>query len=221
MAARKTKLRIFIIESTDPMDLLQDRSEREALEKVCKLIGHEVATFEVKSKQEFKTICKYLSSIDEDHDSKKRKKVPLCIHISTHGNDEGLGFGYDFISWRNLFKMLQPLCSEMDSYSGSLILIISACGADSQSVTKEFETEYGKNNKLNPPTYLFITTGNPNWDDALVSWVNFYHQLPTVKLYDKKDIQKVLNKAQVSRTIKLRYFRWDNNDHKYKKYTSG
>ena len=46
------------------MDLLQGRSEKEALEKVCKLIGHEVTTFQVKSKDEFETVCRYVSSID-------------------------------------------------------------------------------------------------------------------------------------------------------------
>ena len=68
MPKQDAKLRLFIIECTDPMDLLQGRSEREALEKVCKLIGHEVATFEVRSEREFRTVCKYISSIDEDHD---------------------------------------------------------------------------------------------------------------------------------------------------------
>ncbi len=40
MKRSQNKMRIFIIECPDPMDLLQERSEGQGLEKICKLIGH-------------------------------------------------------------------------------------------------------------------------------------------------------------------------------------
>lgn len=216
----KTKLRIFILEAPDPMDLLQGRSEREALEKVCKLIGHEVFTFHVKSKSELKTISKYISSIDSEHDETNNANIPLCIHISAHGNKNGLGFGYDFIKWKELFKCLKPLFSELDDYEGNTILVISACRASNQELTDFFEDEFENDDDFIPPIYLFVTMGSPLWDDALVSWANFYHQLPKVNLDKKAEIQTILNRSNITESTRIRYYRWDEEEESYKQYTS-
>ena len=63
------------------MDVLQGRSEAAALDGMCRLLGHEVAVFQVQSfPWGGRTgACKFIASIDEGHDAKKQRGVPLCF----------------------------------------------------------------------------------------------------------------------------------------------
>jgi len=75
--------RVFILESPNPLDLLENRGERLALEQVCKLVGHDASTFLLRDAQELKQTFSYISSIKGNKDD----KTPLFIHISVHGNN--------------------------------------------------------------------------------------------------------------------------------------
>lgn len=215
-----TRLRLFIIEAPDPMDLLQNRSEAAALEKICHLIGHEVTSIIIKSEEEFETACRYIASIDKNHDQYGRERVPLCVHISSHGNEDGLGLGCDFVTWKNLFYLLKPLCTDMYNYDGRVIIIISACQAGHQKLTKEFTQEYQTDSNFRPPAYLFITADEePTWSDAVVSWTVFYHQLPNIRLNVKTEVQKILKRVKEVGASTLMYYRWDEKNKKYLKYS--
>jgi hypothetical protein len=64
-----------------------------------------VATVSVYTRQQFIDACKWISFISkkpeiENMPGKKGKKkydTLLCIHISAHGNDEGIATGQDLI----------------------------------------------------------------------------------------------------------------------------
>jgi hypothetical protein len=71
------------------------------------------------------SFCEFIAGIDSAHDSRRRKSVPLCVHIAAHGNEDVLGFGKDLVEWDELFDILKPL-GEMEDYDGDLILVISA-----------------------------------------------------------------------------------------------
>jgi hypothetical protein len=208
-ASRTKPIRLFIIESQSPMDLLQNRGEAPALERACALIGHEVAALSAKSKTELKHLCQYIADIDSDQGRPNRKSVPLCVHIATHGHKDGLGFGKDFVEWDELFDILEPL-SEMKHYSGDFILVISACHAAEQKLTSHFKKKANKK-ACKPPIFA----------DALVSWVVFYHQLPRVSLTDKKTVKEVLTRVKAAGATTLKYSRWDRKKHRYLHYTPG
>ncbi len=213
-------IRLFIIESVDPMNLLQGRTESQALAEICKIIGHEVAALAAYSKSDFRKICSYISSIDSKHDKRRRKGIPLCIHLSAHGNSDGLGFGREFIEWKDILRIMKPIYTDMNGYDGEVVLVISACGAGDQNLFEEFEKEWDKNEKFNPPKYIFVTEDEEvSWDGALVSWAMFYHQLPRANLDDRKSVQKILDKIKVSDTGNLQYYRWDNRRDKYLSYS--
>jgi hypothetical protein len=213
-------VRLFIIEAVDPMDLLQGRSEGRALGEICRIIGHEVAVLNAYSKPDFRNLCNYISSISKRHDNKKRKKVPLCIHLVAHGNDDGLGFGKDFLNWKDILRAMKPVYTEMTEYDGEVILVLSACGAGQQSLTDEFEEQWKEDRDFLPPKYVFVTKDEEvSWADALVSWAMFYHQLPRVGLKDKVSVQAILDKIKVSETGNLQYFTWDEDKEKYLKYS--
>lgn len=217
-AARPTPLRLFIIEAPSPMDLLQNRGETPALEKACTLIGHEVASLTAKSKGELDALCRFVSDIDASQDRRRRKSVPLCVHIAAHGNEEGLGFGKDLVKWDELFDALKPLCS-MRNYDGHFILVISACKAAEQQLTSHFKKK-AVSGTVRPPAYIFTTADDaPTFSDALVSWVVFYHQLPKVSLTDKTEVKKVLKRVKAAGATTLRYSRWDSSKKQYLHYT--
>ena len=202
------------------MDLLQGRTESRALAEICKIVGHETTVLTAYDKADFRKLCGYISSITSKHDNKNRKSIPLCVHLSAHGNEKGLVFGKDFIEWKEIMRSMKPIYTEMEDYDGEVILTISACGAGDQYLTKEFQMLWDKNEDFTPPKYVFVTTDEEvAWDDALVSWSMFYHQLPYADLDDKKSVQRILDKIKISETGNLRYFRWDDAKEKYRHYS--
>ena len=117
-------------------------------------------------------------------------------------------------------RSMKPIYTEMEDYDGEVILTISACGAGDQYLTKEIQMLWDKNEDFTPPKYVFVTTDEEvAWDDALVSWSMFYHQLPYADLDDKKSVQRILDKIKISETGNLRYFRWDDAKKKYRHYS--
>jgi hypothetical protein len=218
--SRSKPIRLFIIEAQSPMDLLQNRGEAPALEKACALIGHEVASLSAKSKAELKHLCQYIAEIDSDQDRRDRKNVPLCVHITSHGNENGLDIGMDLVEWDELFDILKPLWAMRD-YDGDFILVLSACEASKQQLTSHF-TKKATDAAMRPPVYLFTTADEaPTFPDALVSWVVFYHQLPRVSLTDKKAVKEVLTRVKAAGATTLKYSRWDRQKHRYLYYTPG
>jgi hypothetical protein len=219
-ASRTKPIRLFIIEAQSPMDLLQNRGEAPALEKACTLIGHEVASLSAKSKAELKHLCQYIADIDSDQDHRNRKGVPLCVHIASHGNKNGLSIGMDLVKWDDLFDILKPLCG-MKDYDGDFILVLSACEASEQQLTSHFKKK-ATDAAMRPPVYLFtIADAAPTFPDALVSWVVFYHQLPRVSLTDKKAVKEVLTRVKAAGATTLKYSRWDRKKGRYLHYTPG
>ena len=216
------KIRLFIIECVDPMDLLQRRSEAQALKQVCDIIGHESAILNAYSKGDFKKYCKYISSIGSEHDEKNRESIPLCIHISSHGSDDGISLGTDFIEWGDLYTLMRPLFTELDYYDGNVFITISACMAGNQKLGNKIESQWRGSKNIVPPQYIFVTSNENgvNWDDALVSWTLFYHKISSFNLDRRSTVRSILNKIRAAVGTELRYFRWDTKRGKYLRYTS-
>lgn len=180
-------MRVFIIECPNPIDLLQERNEGKSLEHICKLVGHEVVSFLPKSKNELITTCRYISSIDREHDGSNEPDLPICIHFASHGEEEGLRFGRDLISWNDLLEALEPICIRESIYTGDKILAISACEAKEQKLTKKLEQKFKVNKGFQPPKHLFVTADEDvYWNDAVVAWALFYNKIPKTKLSKKR-----------------------------------
>jgi hypothetical protein len=202
------------------MDVLQGRSESQVLDKICKLIGHEVASFQVHSATEFHSVCEYISSIADYHDSQDGSQVPLCVHIATHGNENGLGIGKQILSWTELANAILPICTEMKAYKGETVFVISACGAGQQRLTSELAKQSKQKSGFVAPKYVFVTEDQEvYWSDAALSWAMFYHQLPRISLNKKVEVQGILNRIKVSKTGNLKYYRWDEKKKQYLHYS--
>ena len=213
-------MRVFVIESPNPIDLLCDRAEHQCIEKIGKLMGHQVVTILVKSEEEFKTAISYISTINEEHDDTGKNEITLCIHISAHGNNQGLQFGMDFVDWIDIVEDMKPLLEKTFNYSGKKILVLSACGANNQKITNEIEKKNIKRD-ITPLDYVFaIDQDEVQWNDAVLAWTILYHQFAEKDL-TKVWVMDVLKRTKHSNFATIRYQRWEEKDNKYKRFIPG
>ncbi len=217
---REKHLRIFVLESPDPIDALQGRSEGPALAAIGKLIGHEVLTFLIRSKRELRETCQYVSSLDPDHDAHRRPDRPLCLHVSAHGNASGLGIGADFLRWEALAGAIEAFLSADMQHKGKRIIVLSACQAEQQKLSGAIQNLVARKKAVSPPKYLFCTSGEIPWQNAAVGWTLFYHLLPDANLDEKESVQGVLDKIKAAGVGSFIYFRWDDARKKYLRYAA-
>ena len=214
------KGRIVILESPDPMDLLQGRSESQTLAAACRLIGYETASFPIRSERELRETCEYVSTITQEHDQTETSGIPLVLHISCHGNSEGLSFGPHHLSWDDFVECIIPICN-MENYDAGFVLSISACGTENQTITNSLRNAFRKEFAATPPRYLFVAAEDEvSWDDITISWVALYYKLGDVKITQRFAIQGFLPAIQTLTDVKLRYFRWDKDSKMYKRFTA-
>lgn len=215
---KRRHLRIFVLESPDPIDALQDRSEGPALVTIGRLIGHEVLTFFVRSKRELRETCSYICSLDSRNDGHRDPNRALCLHISAHGNANELGIGADDVRWEDLAKTLKPFMTARMRHVGQRVVVLSACHAERQQLSKAIESLVKDGECEEPPAYLFCTSGRVPWQDAAVGWTLFYHMLPDVDLDNHAAVRRILDRIKEVGVGHFYYFRWDRTKKKYRRY---
>lgn len=211
------KLRIAIIESPNPIDLFDARSEAKALEASCNLMGHHAISFFVKSKEDFQSTIRYIASSDSVH-ADRNPSLPLVLHISSHGNTGCVAFGSDVIYWSELNKYLMPLLQNTE-YSGKLVLSLSACGSGENKISAHTKKMQLNSPSIKVPCYIFSILGDTvNWDDALIGWNILYHKISKFGLDDKTNIMESLEKIKECVEVEFAYRRWNENERKYLRY---
>jgi hypothetical protein len=208
--------RVFILESPNPLDLLEKRGERASLEQVCDLLGHSASAFLLRDAQELRQTFAYIGSIRGN----KKDKTPLFLHLSAHGNESGVSIGRDDVSWADLAAGVQEMYSELCYYHGPVVVILSSCGANKQGLTSELAGGLKKAKKaFIPPEYVFVFNQDTvTWGDAVVTWTIFYNQVRNTDFEEKLSVQRLLNNLYKSGYGNLKYFRWDSASSKYKKF---
>lgn len=212
-----SKIRIAFIESPNPLDLFDGRSEAKALEICCNQMGHQVVSFFAKSRAEFKSIVHYLASADSIH-AQKSGSLPLFLHLSSHGNDGIVAFGSDNVEWDGLVSDLMPLLNN-STYSGKLALSISSCGSGENSISRHAKNAFEANPQIKMPAYIFSILGETlYWDDALISWSLLYHKIAQVGIQKPDEIKKALTEIKDCVGIEFAYRRWIEGDNVYKRF---
>lgn len=209
------KLRVAVIESPNAVDLFDGRSESEALVSSCKLIGHQALLTFVRSRREFQEVCRYLGAADSRHAS-RNSGGPLFLHLSCHGNDDGIEFGSDFLSWADLVRDLEPVLSN-DLYRGSFALSLSSCGSGSHSVDEHLLRRLASGSSLRMPQYIFsIQKDEVAWADALLGWVLLYHKLSELDLDKPSTVREALRDVLIGTGLCFFYHRWDEEHKEYR-----
>lgn len=213
------KVKIAVVESPNPIDLFDERSESEGLVSACKLIGHQSISFFAKSRREFREICLYLASADTKHAS-KYPSAALFLHLSCHGNKGGISFGSSkLLTWKALVQDVKPILNN-PYYQGNFALSISSCGSGEHDMDEHILNKIEEDDSIKIPQYIFSIPGcSVNWDDALIAWVLFYHKLSSIQLSDKIRIQAALKEIYKGTGLRFSYHRWDDQDKGYKTFT--
>ena len=217
--------RVFLLESPNALDLLEGTGETTSLLQVCKLFGHDIASFLIRDERELSQTLMYIASLGWRQNP---GDVPIFIHFSGHGSNKGLAVGSDDIPWQKLaakvIKTFETIYSQDVPYLGPIILVVSACNTDGHILCKSLMSAYRKDKLEWPPEYVFVFENTKtDWRDAVVTWTMFYREAPGINFLreDKKnDVKQVLNFVNQSGYGKLRYFRWDRDSEKYKTYVA-
>ena len=210
-------LRIAVVESPNVIDTFDGRTESEALASACKLIGHQAVLFSAKSQREFRDICNYLGAADTAH-AARYQSAPLFLHISCHGNDEGLAFGADFVAWDQMVRDLEPVLAN-SLYRGNFALSLSSCGSGSHNLDEHLSVRSDKNSSMRMPQYIFsIGTAEVVWADALLGWALLYHKLSSARLDDRTCIQSALKAVLRGTGLSFSYHRWNDASDSYRTY---
>lgn len=208
--------KVFILESPSPADLLSDRNERSSLEQVCRLFGHDTASFLLRDRKDFKSALGYVGAMGWASD----EKSPVFIHISSHGNRDGLAFGPDEVCWKRLGRFIVKSYEHLDDYSGPVVLILSACHANEQKLTWHLKSMKKQGKLENPPEYILVFGEEEvDWRDAVVTWTIFYRKADDLDwTYDRDgrtEVQRLLSRLRKSDLGDLTYFRWDARRDRY------
>ena len=215
--------RIFLLESPNALDLLEGTGETTSLSQVCKLFGHDIASFHIRDRDELRQTLLYVSSVGWREDS---SEIPIFIHLSAHANTHGLAIGRDEVTWQDLaalvVEMFREIYKKPGSYEGPIVVVVSACHTNGKALSRHLRDANRRNKLKWPPEYVFVFDDpRVDWRDAVVTWTMFYHDAPRMDFSDasgKGPVQKLLRRVNRSKYGKLRYFRWECEGEKYKTY---
>ncbi len=178
---------LYIIESPNPVDILDGRKEGEALMMSLRLAEIKSIYFQIANQQMLEKVMRRIS--DDLQQRGDTVFIPV-IHISAHGNERGIALtSEEVISWETLGNLLYDLKGRMGLSTvepGTAVLAMSTCqGLHGYQVSRS--------NSRAPFSLMFGPTKNVEWADSLTAWITLYH------LFLKKNFQ--LEKAIAAMNI--------------------
>lgn len=155
---------IYILESPSASDVYSGTSEGELLSRLLDLLGLNYLHRNVANLDTFKHAL--ADGLAED--CQRLGKHPLILHLSCHGNKDGIGLtsGED-VPWAQLRELVAPLNTAAD---GALLLCMSSCeGWHAWEMCLTMDS---------PPFFGVVgTTEAISWPEAAVGYAVLYHQL--------------------------------------------
>ena len=188
---KKFYLHVGIIESPSIDDFLAKRYEGELLHKFLSWRGIKSHHYFAIDKNSFRQAIGYLVKEIFGEGFKivglnklDNKPIPIVlpiIHISAHGNENGIGLtNGDLVTWEELGNLLSQL---NEAFKG-IILSISACKGWS-AIKMLFKS------KALPFNVLISNKGKPTWEQTLIGFTIIYHRLK-----DKLNFSEAINAAK-------------------------
>lgn len=179
---------VYVIESPSADDLLDGRTEGDALVRSLDLAQIPRWYSLVTDKNTlFRALGNRLIAAWNCH------KVPPILHLSMHGNTDGVGLTCgDFLNWGELRQLLLPLIRDLN---GGLLICMSTCfGSLGCRMAMYADNE--------PHFWALVgNTGSPNWPDAAVAYITFYHLF--FKGFDVKTCVEIMKKSSADNRFGL------------------
>ncbi|MCH7990727.1 MAG: hypothetical protein IID46_16425 [Planctomycetes bacterium] len=157
---------VYVIESPSAQDLYHPRSEADLLRQAINLDHTPCVTRCAISRDAFNAAL-IIGLVEE---KQKFPNLLPILHISAHGNSEGIGLSNgDSIGWDELRLLLQPINAALQGY---LLVCMSCCEGYAGSRMAMFT-----DNQPLPFYALIGNSGSPTWSDTAVAYATFYHLL--------------------------------------------
>ena len=153
---------VYVVESPSAMDIFIDRSEGEIIQQAANLNNIPCVVRKAVNSEMF--------------NSALRSGLPLAmqswpdlvpiIHISAHGNDDGIELtSKEIINWWELRALLVPINQAL---MNRLVVCMSSCSGYSAHVMALEDDQY-------PFHVLIGNGGTPTWSETAVAYATFYH----------------------------------------------
>ena len=176
---KKVPFFVYLIESPSPEDLFNNRSEGEMLKKMLSFYNFDCILRTATTKDLF------IQALEKDvfNEIKNHDNTQLIIHISTHGNNNGLGLtNNEHISWADITELLEPINKKM---SNGLLLCLSACESSSACTMALSDKK--------PFLGMVANNDKPTWPETATAYTSFYHLFS--KGYAARDAVKIIRSA--------------------------
>lgn len=144
------KPEVFIVESVDLDDEVEDRFEGKMLTEMLRLGGKKPLYFYVRTKRELKEALRLFEKSDYRY-----------LHLSCHGNDESICTTLDQVSFPELGALLNPYLEERR-------LFMSSCETVNDQLARAVMQGSGCFSVSGP-------TEEVDFDKAAILWASFYH----------------------------------------------
>lgn len=196
-------MKVFHFESPKSSELGTPAEEGSFLEDACKISGHTLIPFTPHSKQQFEDQLEYIFSTWE---AIPGTLIQFSLHISCHGNSDGIRVGKDSLTWDDLAKILNKVNQKLFDY----MLFLSACGGPNLPMTIIFK------DVSHPPKWIFSFLSSIGWSKAALSWALFYHWIPEIKVHELDKVKAIIDNLYRIGIGSMRYHR--RNGSKYNSF---
>jgi len=173
------KLFVYIIESPSEEDFYEGRKEGIALLEALSVFSPVIKTnYKLIPNKDFfvKAIKDFLEKALAKKEELAKEGIAIVpiLHISSHGNEDGLGLtNGELITWDWIKKELAKINSQLND---TLILCISSCNGF--TACKMFAEDPRKLFISFPPYFALIGSAEkPTWNQTIVGYLTFYHHL--------------------------------------------
>jgi hypothetical protein len=146
----KSKPRVFIVESLRFPDEEANLFEGKIISQILTLSGSKAKYTYLRTKKELEQV------VDQFEESRYR-----YLHVSCHGNKNGISLTLDDMSFDDLGKVLAPCLDNRRVF-------FSSCEVMNERLAKALLTKTGCNSVIGPHKSI-------NFDRAAIYWASFYH----------------------------------------------
>ena len=180
---RKTKADVFIIESLEFADEVDNTLEGKFLSHILHLGGKKPKYYYIRTEKELKEVLKIF-----------RQSAYRYLHLSCHGSEKSIFTTLDSISFRKLGQLIRP-------YLRRKRLFISACSAVNSQLARNIIPSSGCISIIGPVTKV-------GFPDAAIVYASFYHLMfkKRASKMTRSDVMSVLQRVADTFGISLNYF---------------
>ncbi len=190
--AGSSPVKVLIVESLSPEDLMDDWREARATADVLRTLGIKSVCQSARSVEDLKSLCKMFKTGKFD-----------VLHIACHGCKDGIGVSDgSLVSWVQFVEMLG------DGIQGKMI-VISACDGGCSELPKLFAAVQSRPNEIVGPA------GKVAWDRLLIGIQVFYRAVFPYDLSERDSPCVAVSRAELAAGPGLVLHQWNEGKASY------